>query len=120
MATCVHKACRLGFRNTNLDHIKYACAMLRRAQRLSQEKKRAASQAPAAKRVSNRDFSLRESALTRVLAWNVGRGASASGMQKISAAAVEESGKRNVHRSYLVKYSRKPSLRLWFQIFSKT
>ena len=73
--------------------------MLKRAQRLAEEKKRAAAQAPTAKRASSKDFSLKESPLTRALAFNVGRGAPASGMQKISAAAVLESGKKNVHRS---------------------
>ena len=84
--------------------------MLKRAQRLSQEKKRAAAQTPGARRVTNRDFSLRESPLTRVLAWNVGRGAPAAGMQKVSQAAVAESGKKNVHRSYLLALRRSPKL----------
>ena len=90
------------------------CAMLKRAQRLAEEKKRAAAQAPTAKRVTSRDFSLRESPLTRALAFNVGSGSSAAGMQKISAAAMAESGKGNVHRSSSVVSDKQPNLNWLF------
>ena len=86
--------------------------MLKRAQRLAEEKKRAASKATCAKRVTSKDFSLRESPLTRALAFDVGRGAAAAGMQKISAAAVAEAGKWNVHRSNSVIYYRQPNISL--------
>ena len=73
--------------------------MLKRAQRLAQAKERASSQAPKAKAATHADFSLRHSALTRTLAWNVGRGQAASSMQRIAAAAVDESGAQTVHKS---------------------
>ena len=75
--------------------------MLKRAQRLAQEQSRSAassSEKPSPRRVSSPDFSLKESPLTRALAWNVGRGRSAADMQRISAAAVLESGVKNVHK----------------------
>ena len=78
--------------------------MLKRAQRLAAQQKRAASDKPCPKPVSSKDFSLRDSPLTRVLAWGVGRGQSASGMQRVSAAAVAESGVANVHKSGLLAH----------------
>ena len=74
--------------------------MLKRAQRLAQEQARSASSSekPASRRASVADFSLKESPLTRALAWNVGRGQAASDMQRISHAAVLESGVKNVHK----------------------
>ena len=79
--------------------------MLKRAQRLAESQSKAGShEKPSRRRFSSKDFSLRESPLTRILAFNVGRGGAASGMQKISAAAVAESGESNVHPSGFVAH----------------
>ena len=79
-------------------------AMLKRAQRLAQSQKKTGSEQPPRRRVTSKDFSLRDSPLTRILAFNVGRGDAASGMQKVSAAAVAESGLDNVHRRRLLAH----------------
>ena len=73
--------------------------MLKRAKRLAEAKKASAAQQPPARRPSPADFSLRESALTRVLCFQVGRGQAATAMQSVAHAAVSEAGAANVSKS---------------------
>ena len=77
--------------------------MLKFAKRLSQQAR--GQQTPPGdknrKQSSSKDFSLRQSPLSRLLAWNVGRGHSASSFQKVAAAATSESGVNNVSKSFL-------------------
>ena len=81
--------------------------MLKRAKRLAEQQQRAASEQPHVKPASSKDFSLKSSPLTRVLAWGVGRGQPASGMQRVAAAAVRESGVQNVHKRASLAYDSK-------------
>ena len=74
--------------------------MLRRATKLAQERDRATASGSKPRPATVNDFTLRGSPLTRTLAWGVGRGQPASSMQKVAAAAVAESGERNVNRSF--------------------
>ena len=85
--------------------------MLKFAKRLGLQKAQAEAKARAGqqqtpdagnpKRSSSKDFSLKESPLSRLLAWNVGRGQAASSFQKLAAAATSESGVSNVSKSSL-------------------
>ena len=84
------------------------CAMLKRALKLAEAKKKAETTKPAAKRPSPADFSLRESPLTRVLCFQVGRGQAATTMQNIAQAAVSEAGAGNVSKSSCAACVAKP------------
>lgn len=81
--------------------------MLKFATRLA--KQREASQRESewgSKRAAVRSnaFSFKSSPLTRVLATNVGKGQAAHDMQRVAAAAVHESGIKNVSRSRLADF----------------
>ena len=84
------------------------CAMLKRALKLAEAKKKAETTKPAAKRPSPADFSLRESPLSRVLCFQVGRGQAATTMQNIAQAAVSEAGAGNVSKSSCAACVAKP------------
>ena len=87
--------------------------MLKRAQRLAEAKRKACSEKRPPKPAASRDFSLKESPLTRILAFNVGRGQAASNMQAVSKAAVSEAGIGNVTKRYFAALAPKFP-KVWF------
>ena len=72
-------------------------AMLNRAKRLAEARNVASGKKPI-RRPTSADFSLRESPLSRVLSFQVGRGQAVSSMQAVAKAAVTEAGSRNVSK----------------------
>ena len=74
--------------------------MLKRAKRLAEAKQRSSAEKRPQRPAVSKDFSLRESPLTRVLSFSVGRGQAASSMQRVAQAAVSEAGVGNVTKRY--------------------